>query len=253
MIANFTGMFSEKVALVTGGSRGIGAATCLALARRKAFVYVNYKSNKDAADAVVAAIRESGGDGMAIAGSVSDESAVAALFATIRKQSGKLDFLVNNAGITRDSYLGMMSLPDWNSVIETNLTGLYLCSRAAVRMMMGKKYGRIVNVSSISGIKGAAGQCNYATAKAGIIAFTRSMALESSQYEIRVNAVVPGAIETEMFSSTPRERQRELIAQCPMRRAGKPEEVAEVIAFLLSDSASYIQGQSIVVDGGLTA
>jgi 3-oxoacyl-[acyl-carrier protein] reductase len=244
-------MFTQKVALVTGGSRGIGAATCLALARHGAFVYINYRNNQPAAEMVLSSIRAAGGDGATIGASVSNEAAVAAMFGTIRKQSGRLDLLVSNAGVTRDSYLGMMSLADWSSVIETNLTGLYLCSRAAIKMMMGKKYGRIVNVSSISGLLGAAGQCNYAAAKAGIIAFTRSLAIESSQYDIRVNAVVPGAIETEMFTATPRERQQQLVAQCLLGRVGKPEEVAEVIVFLLSDAASYIQGQAIVVDGGL--
>lgn len=245
-------MFSQKVALITGGSRGIGAATCRALALRNAFVYINYRDNAEAAEAVLASVRKAGGEGATIRASVTDETEVDQLFKTIRKTSGRLDFLINNAGIIRDTYLGMMPLSDWTSVMDTNLTGLFLCSRAAIKMMMGKRYGRIVNVSSVSGLTGVAGQCNYSAAKAGIIAFTKSLAWESSPYQIRVNAVVPGAIETDMYMAIPPEDRRQLIAQCPLKRPGTPEEVAEAIVFLLSDAASYIQGQALVVDGGLT-
>jgi 3-oxoacyl-[acyl-carrier protein] reductase len=244
-------MFNDRVALVTGGSRGLGAAICRVLARRKAFVYVNYHQNEAAAEQVLSSMRAEGGDGATVRADVHDENQVNDLFKTIRKNFGKIDFLVNNAGITRDGYLGMMPLSDWKSVIETNITGVYLCSRAAIRLMMGKRFGRIVNISSVSGLTGRAGQCNYATTKAGIIAFTKSLAWESSPHGIRVNAVVPGIIETEMLAAVPSEQRRALIAQCPLQRAGTPEEVAEVVAFLFSDAASYIQGQAIVVDGGL--
>lgn len=245
-------MFADRIALVTGGSRGIGAATCRALARHGAFVYINYRDSEAAAASVLESIEQSGGRGAVVRASVRDDADVDQMFKTIRKQSGRLDMLVNNAGIIRDTYLGMMQPDDWSSVIDTNLGGLYRCSRTAVRMMMGKRYGRVVNVSSVSGLTGTAGQCNYAAAKAGIIAFTKSLAWEVSAHDIRVNAVVPGAIETDMFSTIPQEDRKALIAQCPLRRAGKPEEVAEVILFLLSDAASYIQGHAIVVDGGLT-
>jgi len=245
-------MFAQKTALVTGGSRGIGAATCRALARHGAFVYINYFSREAEAERVLASIREEGGDGVALRASVRDETDVAQMFAAIRQRSGRLDLLINNAGLLRDAYLGMMSLQDWQTVIDTNLTGLYLCSRAAIRMMMGKRYGRIVNVSSTSGLTGTAGQCNYATTKAGIIAFTKSLAWESSPHRIRVNAVVPGAVDTEMFSSVPQKERQAIIEQIPLKRPGTPEEIAEVIVFLLSDAASYIQGQTIVVDGGLS-
>jgi 3-oxoacyl-[acyl-carrier protein] reductase len=245
------GMFAQKTALVTGGSRGIGAATCRALARHGAFVYINYHSREADAERVLASIREEGGDGLTMRASVSDEADVAQMFATIR-QRGRLDMLINNAGLLRDAYLGMMSLQDWQAVIDTNLTGLYLCSRAAIRMMMGKRYGRIVNVSSTSGLTGTAGQCNYATTKAGIIAFTKSLAWESSPHQIRVNAVVPGAVDTEMFSAIPQKERQAILQQVPLKRAGTAEEIAEVIVFLLSDAASYIQGQTIVVDGGLS-
>jgi len=244
--------FAGKIALVTGGSRGIGAATCRTLARDGAFVYINYRSRAEEAAQILDAIRESGGDGALAPASVSDPDQVAAMFKIIREQHGRLDLLVNNAGVMRDTYLGMMSLPEWQSVIDTNLTGLYLCSRTAIKMMMGKRYGRIVNVSSVSGLIGAAGQCNYSTTKAGILAFTKSLAWETSSYNIRVNAVVPGAIETGMFTSIPQQERAALIAQCPLKRPGRPEEVAEAIVFLLSEKASYIQGQAIVVDGGLS-
>ncbi len=161
--------------------------------------------------------------------------------------------LINNAGLMRDAYLGMMSMQDWQVVMDTNLTGLYLCSRAAIRMMMGKRYGRIVNVSSTSGITGNAGQCNYATTKAGIIAFTKSLAWEASPHQIRVNADCSWrGVDTEMFGSIPQKERQAILQQIPLKRAGAPEEIAEVISFLLSDAASYIQGQTIVVDGGLS-
>jgi 3-oxoacyl-[acyl-carrier protein] reductase len=246
------GMFAQKTALVTGGSRGIGAATCRTLARHGAFVYINYNSREAEAESVLAAIREEGGDGVTVRASVREEADVAQMFAGIRQRHGRLDMLINNAGLMRDAYLGMMSMQDWQAVIDTNLTGLYLCSRAAIRMMMGKRSGRIVNVSSTSGLMGNAGQCNYATTKAGIIAFTKSLAWEASPHQIRVNAIVPGAIDTEMFGSVPQKERQALLQQIPLKRPGAPEEIAEVIAFLLSDAASYIQGQTIVVDGGLS-
>ena len=245
-------MFAQKIALVTGGSRGIGAATCVALARNHAFVYINYLNNEEAAKQVLEAVREAGSDGALVQAAVHDKTAVETMFRGIRNSSGRLDLLVNNAGVIRDVHLGMMSLEDWTSVIDTNLTGLYLCSRSGIKMMMAKKWGRIVNVSSVSGLRGNTGQCNYAAAKAGIIGFTKSLARETAEFQIRVNTVVPGAIETEMFAAIPMQERRAIVAECPMKRAGRPEEVAEAIVFLLSEAASYIHGQSLVVDGGLT-
>ena len=244
-------MFSGKIALVTGGSRGIGAAVCRDLARHKAYVYINYLQNQAAAEDVLEAVRQAGGEGETLQASVADPDAVIDMFKAIKKGSGKLDLLVNNAGILRDGLLGMMPTKDWTDVLDTNLTGLFMCCRAATKMMISKRSGRIVNVSSASGISGAAGQCNYTATKAGIIALTRSLALEVSRYDIRVNAVAPGYIETEMVMGLPADKRQELLEHCPMGRVGQPEEVAEVVTFLLSDAASYIQGQTIVVDGGL--
>lgn len=244
-------MFSGKIALVTGGSRGIGAAVCEDLARQNAYVYINYVQNQAAAEDVLEAVRKAGGEGEILQASVADPGAVAEMFKAVKKGSGKLDLLVNNAGILRDGLLGIMPDKDWTDVIDTNLTGLFMCCRAAAKMMIAKRSGRIVNMSSASGISGAAGQANYTATKAGIIALTRSLALELSRYGIRVNAVAPGYIETEMVMGLPADKRQELLQHCPMGRVGQPEEVAKVVSFLLSDAASYIQGQTIVVDGGL--
>ena len=244
-------MFSGKIALVTGGSKGIGAAICRELARLGAYVYINFNRSEQAAEAVLESIQQAGGDGKTIQASVSENERVEEMFQVIRKEWKKLDILVNNAAIMRDSYLGMMSMNNWQDVIDTNLTGLFLCSRLAVKMMMAKRCGHMINISSDSGISGQAGQCNYAATKAGIIAFTRSLALEVSPYNISVNGVAPGCIETEMFMKVPPDKRRKLIENCPLKRMGKPEEVAQVVCFLASDAASYIQGQTIVVDGGL--
>jgi 3-oxoacyl-[acyl-carrier protein] reductase len=237
--------------LVTGGSRGIGAATCVELARHGAHVYINFVRDGDAARSVLAEVEEAGGSGVLVQASVADGDAVTAMFKQVRKESGKLDFLVNNAGILRDQYLGMMSDDDWQAVIDTNLTGMFRTCRAAAKMMMAKKFGRIVNLSSASGISGAAGQGNYAASKAGIIALTRTLALEVSPYGIQVNAVAPGYIETEMVMQIAPDKRAALLEACPMGRLGTAAEVASVVSFLLSDAAAYVQGQTIVVDGGL--
>jgi 3-oxoacyl-[acyl-carrier protein] reductase len=245
------GAFIGRVALVTGGGRGIGAATCRALAHMGAFVYVNYDRSASAASEVVEAIHAGGGTAVAIEASVADPLAVRTMFARIRAESGRLDLLVNNAGTIRDKLLGMMSNADWQHVIDVNLNGVYRCTKEAVRLMISHQYGRIVNVSSVGGLAGSAGQTNYAASKAALLGFMRSLAFEVSAHGIRVNCIVPGVIETDMMGTMPRERRMALIEGTALKRAGKAEEVAEAIVFLMSDGASYIQGASLVVDGGL--
>lgn len=244
-------MFSGQVALVSGASKGIGAAVAEKLAVQGAFVYVNYHRSAAAAEEVVSRIRDAGGQCALVQGSICDKDQVAEIFKQVRAGSKRLDLLVNNAGVLQDNYLAMMSDSEWTQVIDTNLNGVFLMTRAALRMMIARKSGRIVNIASTAGRAGQAGQCNYASAKAGIMAMTRSLALEVSQFNIRVNAVAPGFIETDMVRTMPAEKRAMATSLIPLRRLGKPEEIAEVVSFLLSDAASYIQGQSLVVDGGM--
>ena len=236
---------------MTGSSRGIGAAVARRLGRDGAYVYVNYYRNLDAAQLVLDDIRAGGGSGELVAASVADPRAVEDMFNLIKRNSGRLDLLVNNAAEVRDRLLGTMSNDDWEQVINTNLNGVFRCARAAVRMMLAKRYGRIVNIGSIGGLTGVAGQANYAASKGALPALTRSLAFEVGPFNIRVNCVIPGIIETDMSAATPRERRQMLVQQTAIKRLGRPDEVAEVVYFLLSEAASYIQGASVVVDGGM--
>lgn len=239
----------DQVALITGASRGIGKATALALASEGAKIVVNYASNSNAADAVVAEITEAGGEALAIGADVSDAEAVDNLVKTTMDKWGRIDVLVNNAGITRDTLMLRMKLEDWQAVINLNLTGVFLCCKAVSKIMLKQRSGRIINISSVSGIMGNPGQVNYSAAKAGVIGLTKTLAKEFSSRGVTVNAVAPGFIETDMTSGL---KSEEILKFIPLGRYGKPEEIAGMIKFLASDCASnYITGQVFNVDGGM--
>lgn len=241
----------DKVAVVTGGSRGIGRAIALELARRGATVIVNYQKNADAANEVVSAIQSAGGTALAVQADVSQEGDANTLIKTTIDTYGKLDILVNNAGITRDNVIMLMSVDDFDAVIQTNLRSAWLCSKAAVRSMMRKRYGRIVNITSISGVMGNAGQTNYSASKAGIIGLTKALAREVAPRGITVNAVAPGFVLTDLTAGLPKELTDKLNENIPLGRWGTCEDVALATAFLASDDAAYITGHVLTVDGGL--
>lgn len=241
----------ERIALVTGASRGIGRAIALELGRCGATVIVNYNSNAAAAQEVLDQIKASGGDGMIFQADVSDAEQVDGLFKSISQTYGKLDILVNNAGITRDNVIMMLKPEDFDSVIYTNLRSAWLCSKAASRMMMKKRTGRIINITSVVGISGNGGQTNYAASKAGMIGLTKSLAKEVASRNITVNAVAPGYIETDLTADLSDDIKKTALEHIPLNRLGKPEDVARSVAFLASDDAEYMTGQVLVVDGGM--
>jgi len=243
--------FVDKVAIVTGGSRGIGRGIALELAAGGAAVVVNYQKNADAAQEVVAQIVSSGGKALAVQADVSSEADANALIKAAVETYGKLDILVNNAGTTRDNVIMLMGADDFDAVIQTNLRSTWLCSKAAVRTMMRKRYGRIVNITSISGIMGNAGQTNYSASKAGIIGFTKALAREVAARNITVNAVAPGFVLTDLTAGLPEELTSKLNDNIPLARWGTVEDVAKATAFLASDAAAYITGHVLTVDGGL--
>lgn len=240
-----------KVALVTGGSRGIGRAIALKLAENGADVAINYAGNTAAAEEVKAAIEQMGRKALLIQCSVADTDGVQAMVNQVVKELGRLDILVNNAGITRDGLLMRMKEADWDDVMNTNLKGVYNCSKAVMRTMMKQKSGRIVNMASVVGEMGNAGQANYAAAKAGAIGFTKSLAKEVASRGITVNAIAPGFIATDMTSVLSDDQKAEMARTIPLGRAGQPEDVANAVLFLASEGAAYITGQVLNVDGGM--
>ena len=245
------GKLDGRVALVTGGGRGIGAAICRELGSRGASVIVNYRQSEASARAVVEAIRADGGNATALQADVMDEAQVAAMFKRAAAEHGAIDILVNNAGITRDNVIMLMKPADFDAVISANLRSAWLCCKAASRLMMRKRRGSIINITSVVGIAGNGGQTNYAASKAGIIGLTKSLAKEVAVRGVRVNAVAPGFVETDMTSDLSDEIRAAAIDAIPLGRMGAPADIASAVAFLASDDAAYITGQTLVVDGGM--
>lgn len=243
--------FKNKVALVTGGSRGIGKGIVSALAGEGASVVFTYKSSKEAAETFASELNANGAVTEALQHDAPDTEGAAKVVDHIVKTYGGVDILVNNAGITRDQLLMRMSEDDWDTVMQNNLKGVYSLSKAVLRPMMSKRYGKIVNISSIVGVIGNAGQTNYAAAKAGIIGFTKSLAREVASRNICVNAVAPGFIETEMTGNLNDEQKKKLQEQIALKRLGTVEDVARVVSFLCSADADYMTGQVLCVDGGM--
>jgi len=240
-----------KVAIVTGSSRGIGAAIVRVLAGQGAKVVINHRNSPEGADAVLQDILAAGGDGMVIQADVSQAADAHRLLKETSKAYGQVDILVNNAGTTRDTLIMLMKEDAWNLVLQTNLNSAYHCTKAALRPMMKKRYGRIINITSVVGLAGQAGQSNYAASKAGLIGFTKSIAKEVGSRNITVNAIAPGFVPTTLTDVLPEEMVEQAIQSTPLGRLGTAEEIAYAVAFLASAEAGFITGQVLSVDGGL--
>ena len=245
------GELEGRVALVTGASRGIGRATALRLAEMGATVAVNYNASAGPAEEVVSQIASAGGNAVAFAADVADPKAVEGLIAAVIAKFGKLDILVNNAGIVRDNIMMRMSLDEWDAVFNTNLRSMFVACQTALRGMMRNRWGRIINLTSVVALSGNSGQANYSAAKAGVIGLSKSLAREYASRSITVNAVAPGYIDTDIVAVIPENLRAEMIKQIPLGRIGKPEEIADAIAFLASERAAYITGQVLSVNGGM--
>ncbi|MHB1049648.1 MAG: 3-oxoacyl-[acyl-carrier-protein] reductase [Bacteroidota bacterium] len=242
---------NEKIALVTGGSRGIGRSIVLQLVESGATVAFTYRSRKDEADTLVAEIQSKGGKAVAFQSDAANTAQSNDVVQAVIKEFGRLDILVNNAGVTKDGLLMRMSEQDWDDVIATNLKSVFNFTKAACRQMMSQQAGKIINISSVVGLTGNAGQSNYVASKAGVVGFTKSMAKELASRNIQVNAIAPGFIETEMTEKLNEKQKEGILGIIPMKRMAKPEEVAKVVCFLASEDAGYITGQTLCVDGGM--
>ena len=245
-------MQNERIALVTGASRGIGRETALELARRGCSVAVNYSRSEKAAEETVAEIEAMGRRAFAVKADVSSAAEVKEMFAAVASKLGPVEILVCNAGITRDNLLMRMKEDEWNDVISADLSSLFYCAKEALRPMLKARWGRIIAISSVTGLVGNPGQCNYAAAKAGMTGFIKSLAKEVGSRGITANAVAPGYIETDMTSELPSEIREAMLKNIPSGRPGTPSDVAKAVAFIASEDSEYIQGQVIAVDGGMT-
>jgi 3-oxoacyl-[acyl-carrier protein] reductase len=241
----------KRTVVVTGGTRGIGRAICLAFAAPGITVYFNYSSASEAALETERMVAEAGGHAKGMQINVCSEKEVEGFFGKILEETGRVDVLVNNAGVTRDGLLVRMKEKDWDDVLDINLKGTFICTKIAAKPMMKQRYGRIINISSVVGLSGNPGQANYVASKAGIIGFTKAVAKELSSRGITANAVAPGFIETDMTATLPEKAKEAMINQIPLGRSGRPEDVAAAVLFLASDSAAYITGQVIHVNGGM--
>lgn len=243
---------SDKIALVTGGARGIGRETSLVLAEAGATIIINYKRSSEKADEIKKIINERGGECCVFGADISDPEDTTGLFDYIRDKYGKIDILINNAGVIKDNLLLSMRLSEWDKVLDTNLKGAFLCTQKAAEMMIINHSGKIINLSSIVSLKASRGQSNYAASKGGLVSFTRACAVELAAKGIQVNAVLPGMIKTDMTRRTLKRAGDQVLGMIPAGRLGEPSDVANLIVFLASDRADYITGQAILVDGGMS-